>query len=317
MPTVSVIIPTYNRPEYVKRAVESVMAQTYGDWELIVVDDGCPTGRISKIIQSYQEKDRRIRCVRQPNGGVNRARNTGIRMSFGKYVAFLDDDDQWAPEKLQKQVHFMELHPEIGLCYARLAIVRFTNGTKDDSKTLPKGLATGFEELLYGDWIATSTFMIRRSCLDSVDWFDPRYPIAQDYDLLIRFVQKWKVGALPDALAFTVKDDRARSSTDLVKSSINAMEVLQNLELTADYAQYRPLVHRHIARIEYILAREYAEGGKYFPAAIHFLKSLAIFPLVGTFFRRKDESDLQLAIRIVKTYAAVPYCFLKGLIHGR
>src|SRR5436309_7380613 len=113
MPKVSVIIPVFNGERYIRQTIESVLAQTYRDFELLVIDDGSTDGT-AEAVKEY-EKD--LRYVHQGNGGASKARNQGIRFSQGKYIAFLDADDLWEPEKLTIQVEFLERNPKIGLVH--------------------------------------------------------------------------------------------------------------------------------------------------------------------------------------------------------
>ena len=164
MPTVSVIIPTYKRAAYLKEAVESVLAQTFEDWELIVVDDGSPDNT-GEIVETLRQRDHRIRYIRQSNGGWCAAQNIGVSHAKGNYIALLDNDDLWLPEKLNVQVSFMESHPEIGFCYTRFQIYRETENGLEKGKLFPELLATKFEEVPCA-FIAPSSVMIKKSCLD-------------------------------------------------------------------------------------------------------------------------------------------------------
>ncbi len=113
MPTVSIVMPVYNAEAFVAEAIDSVLAQTYDDWELLVCDD-CSTDSSNRIIATYAERDPRIRLMRlDTNGGAAVARNTALRAARGRYIAFLDCDDLWKPSKLERQLAFMREH-----CYA-------------------------------------------------------------------------------------------------------------------------------------------------------------------------------------------------------
>jgi glycosyltransferase involved in cell wall biosynthesis len=117
MPSVSVIIPTYNRARIVVKAIESVLAQTFRDFEIIVIDDGSTDDTVA-VLAGFGE---RIRLVRQANQGVSAARNAGIRLASGKWIAFLDSDDQWHPTKLEKQLQALEKHGG-DICFARCVL---------------------------------------------------------------------------------------------------------------------------------------------------------------------------------------------------
>ena len=109
-PTVSVVIPVYNGDRYLAEAITSVLDQTYKNFELIVVDDGSTDGS-AEIAKSYKQA---VLYTFQPNGGLSKARNTGLALARGKYIAFLDHDDLWLPHKLARQVTYLDSHPDVG-----------------------------------------------------------------------------------------------------------------------------------------------------------------------------------------------------------
>ncbi|MBI4683838.1 MAG: glycosyltransferase family 2 protein [Nitrospirae bacterium] len=123
---VSVIIPTYNRADFLPQTIQSILNQTYQDWELIVVDDGSKD-ITEDIVDGFKAKDRKIEYFYQVNKGAGAARNSGIRKSSGNYIAFLDSDDEWLPEKLERQVDFMRNNPEYDFCYTADKVVSSDN----------------------------------------------------------------------------------------------------------------------------------------------------------------------------------------------
>ena len=244
---VSVIIPTYNRPDYVERAIESVRAQTFRDWELIVVDDGS-AAETCAVLKPLALQDKRIRVLRIANCGTAAARNRGLEKASGKYVAFLDDDDEWLPEMLEVEVGFIESHPEIGLCYSRLQILREVDGKMDDRTVFPKIMGTGFPDLLTRCLIMPSTAIMRRSCLTELGGFDPAYVLQDDTDLWLRFSQRFKIAAIDRALARTHKDGRVQKSHNFVASLKSAINVISHLKLQPGFERYEGLRTRHIAK---------------------------------------------------------------------
>jgi glycosyltransferase involved in cell wall biosynthesis len=189
---VSVIIPAYNPGPYLREAVTSVLGQTYGNWELVVVDDGS-----TEDISNQIPKDRRIELVRQSNMGLSMARNAGIMKSRGGLVAFLDADDVWLPEKLQRQMKVLEERPEAVLCHSQMRLV--------DGEGRPGGLGWGggyetYEELLDGCGVCISSVLMRRETLFACGLFDPLLKSTQDYDLWLKAGRLGRLAAIRDAL---------------------------------------------------------------------------------------------------------------------
>ena len=181
LPTVSVIIPTYNRDWSLRDAIDSVLAQTYTDFELIVVDDGS-TDRTHDILGAYGD---RLRQIHQVNRGVSAARNCGIGVSTGRLIAFLDSDDIWLPEKLAVQAAFFELNRSALICQTEEIWIR--NGMRVNPRKKhrkPSGII--FEPSLALCLISPSAVMVRRKLFEDVGLFDEELPACEDYDLWLR-----------------------------------------------------------------------------------------------------------------------------------
>ncbi|MDQ3809566.1 MAG: glycosyltransferase, partial [Chloroflexota bacterium] len=176
-PVVSVIIPTYNRAAYLREAVASVRAQTYATWELIVVDDGS-TDDTWAYLSSLREH--RLRVIAQAHcGNPASLRNVGLRAARGEYIAFLDSDDLWAPEKLETQLRDLVAHPDHRWSYSK---VRFIDGKSQEipeSRFAPWRPYSGmiFEELLIHEAkIACPTVLTERSLIEEASGFDESLP---------------------------------------------------------------------------------------------------------------------------------------------
>jgi glycosyltransferase involved in cell wall biosynthesis len=181
MPRVSVIIPSYNCARYLGRAIDSVNAQTYKDYEILVVDDGS-TDDTKDVAMQY---GRKVTYLYQQNHGVSTARNHAISKASGELLAYLDADDMWYPEKLERQVAFLDAHQECGMVHGEMSVIneqdeilhlRFYEETKRD---VPQGYCV--PKLLMRCHIQTLTVVERRSSFDRVGVFDDRLPIVQDY----------------------------------------------------------------------------------------------------------------------------------------
>ncbi len=180
MPTVTVIIPTYNRAGFLKEAIDSVFAQDFCDFELIVVDDGS-TDETPQVLAPYPN----IRVLRQHRRGVSAARNSGISATTGRFVAFLDSDDLWLPQKLSAQVAFFKTQPGALACQTEEIWIR--NGVRVNPKKRhkkPSGMI--FEPSLKLCLVSPSAVMVKRSLLDEVGRFDENLPVCEDYDLWLR-----------------------------------------------------------------------------------------------------------------------------------
>lgn len=180
-PTVSIIIPTYNRARLVGRAIQSALDQTYQDFEVIVIDDGS-TDNTEEIVKSIN--DPRIRYVRHSeNRGGSAARNTGIKVAHGEYIAFLDSDDEWLPEKLQHQLKILrEADEEVGLVYSGFVRV-YPDGKVKGHRDVAKGISIGFP----------SRWLVKSKVLESIEGFDETLPALTDTEISIRIRQKYAV----------------------------------------------------------------------------------------------------------------------------
>jgi len=194
-PLVSVIIPTYNRATTIVRAIESVLNQTYKNFELIVVDDNS-TDNTEKVLSHYIANSRINYIKLTKNIGGGGARNRGITEAKGEFVAFQDSDDQWMLDKLEKQMKVFEDNTEIDIVFSRIQ----KNG--DISTAFPKRDITRsqniYTELLKDNYIGTVTAVIRKEKLKEVGGFDQSLPRLQDWDLFIRLAQNAKFYMHPD-----------------------------------------------------------------------------------------------------------------------
>ncbi len=181
-PAVSIVMPVYNTERYLAGAIQSVLAQTFEDFELLVLDDGSP-GNPEEIVTGFD--DSRIRFVRHPNGGPAFTRNQGVRLSRGRYVAFLDSDDEWVPEKLARQIAILECRQDIGVVYSQRDTIdefgRMVRGFK------PK-LHDGFvlNELYVDNFICMSSAVLRREVFEQSGYIDESLRMSEDFDFWLR-----------------------------------------------------------------------------------------------------------------------------------
>jgi glycosyltransferase involved in cell wall biosynthesis len=195
MPRVSVIIPTHNRKAFVLEAVDSVFAQTYEDYELIVVDDGSTDGT-GRALEQHGE---RLHYLYQANEGVSAARNCGLAHTQGEFISFLDSDDLWLPKKLAIQVAFMDQHPEAQICYTDELWIR--RGVRvNPKKRHAKYSGEIYRHCLPLCIISPSSALMRRGLFEQVGTFDPGLPVCEDYDLWLRVAARFPVFFIPQRL---------------------------------------------------------------------------------------------------------------------
>ncbi len=181
MPTVSVIIPSYNRAGMLKEAIESVLHQDFDDFELIVVDDGS-TDDTPELLESYPS----VRMVRQEQTrGVSGARNAGLEQSSGRFIAFLDSDDLWLPQKLSAQTTFFQMHTDAIICQTEEIWIR--NGARINPRNRHKKCSGMiFERSVELCLVSPSAVMMRKELFDEVGLYDETMPACEDYDLWLR-----------------------------------------------------------------------------------------------------------------------------------
>lgn len=234
MSTTSIIIPTRNRHTLLRRAIGSIRSQTYTDWELIVVDDGSSPSAEPAV---HEFHDSRISYVRheQPRGG-GAARNTGIRMARGSYVAFLDDDDQWVPEKLRVQMDaFTQAPDDVGFCFS--AVTNEYDDHQEQSR-VPDGIANYLAQALGNPkGFLTVTLVVRRPVFDVVGMFDERFPSHQETDLVIRMARRYRGLGINQSLVRVNMGSGYQRTGGVLERRIAGREMLIRKHLT-DFQRY-------------------------------------------------------------------------------
>jgi GT2 family glycosyltransferase len=235
---VSVIIPTYNRGWIIKEAIDSVLAQDYTEFELIVVDDGS-TDQTSEVLDSYRND---IKVLSQKNKGVSAARNRGIAEASGKFITFLDSDDLWLPKKLSVQIEFFNQTPDALICQTEEVWIR--NGLRVNPKKRhkkPSGMI--FKPSLELCLVSPSAVMIQRSLFDRVGEFDETLPACEDYDLWLRISCSFPIHLIDTPLIIKRggHGDQLSKGAGLDKFRIKAIEKIIKSGLLSD-AQHRAAV---------------------------------------------------------------------------
>ena len=196
MTTVSVIIPSYNRKPLVSRAIDSVLQQTFRDFEIIVVDDASTDGTGEYLAQKYGKKI--VYLYLPQNCGVAEARNEGMKAARSTFIAFLDSDDLWYPQKLQLQMDLFNADDSLGLVYTGFFQTDISGKRISQNTPFLKGMI--YDELICGNRFATSTVIIKKTCTQNIGYFNARYSPAEDYEYWIRICKKFNVDFAPEPL---------------------------------------------------------------------------------------------------------------------
>ena len=253
---VSVIIPSYNRWPMLGEAVDSVLAQTAREHELIVVDDGS-TDKTPRRLRDYGA---RLTMLSQSRRGVAAARNLGARQASGRYLAFLDSDDTWHPVKLERQLAFMERNPEVEICQTDEIWVR--NGVRVNPRhrhRKPSGDI--FRASLDLCLVSPSAVMMRRELFERVGGFDESLPVCEDYDLWLRIAKDVEVPLIPEALVTKRgghADQLSRSTWGFDRFRVTSLANLLEAGLEGEKAEW---ALEAMAKKVTILARGFRKRG--------------------------------------------------------
>ena len=197
-PTVSVVLPVYNRVAYVEEAVESILSQTLEDFEFIIIDDGSTDGS-GDLLSAYAQADKRIRLRRRENRGLITSLNEGIDMARGHYIARMDSDDCSYPQRFVRQVAFLDRHPAIGVVGSKIEFID-ADGQVNGAWPMPTNPDMIAWKLLFNNCLCHPSVMMRRSALAAVGGYATWAEYAEDYELWTRLLQTTRIANLPDVL---------------------------------------------------------------------------------------------------------------------
>lgn len=285
MVKVSVVIPTHNRSELLINSIKSVLKQDFEDFEVIIVDDASSDDTAEKV---KCIKDQRLKYykIEKPKGG-NHARNFGVNKSEGEYVAFLDDDDEWHPGKLSKQLQKFEAKKTVGLVYTAVEIIYTDENVK--YVTRPKEDGDLSKKILLKNHIGTtSCVMAKKTILEEVGGFDEKLPARQDYDLWIRICKLCDVAFVDEPLVLYYNRNNSTQVSTNIEKYLRAVEIMEQ-KYEDDFLQLSKREQKYIkskvcfsAGNRLIRNKDCREGRKYLLRSMRMkftIKSFALYLL--------------------------------------
>jgi len=265
MAKVSVIIPTYNRAGFLRTAIISVLNQSFQDFEIIVVDDAS-TDNTPEVVTHFG--DERIKYIRNNTSkGAAGSRNVAIMSSTCTYIAFLDDDDEWLPKKLQMQISILE-KSSIDIVGIHTGIIQIE---KVGRKIFSQEIVENGEDPFESNYITTSSVLLRRSCFERVGLFDENMPTGSDYDMWIRILTKFRFEYIDEPLVKYYI--HGAGLTDDYGKKIEGMEMLQK-----KYGEMFSLHNRHYSDQHFHLGLYYCYNGNIRKGRKAYLKAIWFFP---------------------------------------
>jgi glycosyltransferase involved in cell wall biosynthesis len=285
MPRISVIIPTYNSAQYICDAIDSVLSQTSRDYEIIVVDDGSKDCT-PEVLRKYGD---RILYLYQENGGANSARSRGLRDAKGEYIALIDADDQWLPDKLQEQVEFMDAFSEIDLVFSDFYNISdkgifeqtFFNNNKTFGKIRTKSISDNrphwkvfdqdfLYEYLGGNFVLQSTLMVRRDICISFNMFARNdLELRSMYQFLLKYLHQLKIGFIDKVLVHRRIHDS--------NITLNAEKYYKNTIVICEEASEYPGMDGRCRRfLKKELINNYFRLGKYYSLKGNFIEARSV-----------------------------------------
>lgn len=273
-PLVSVVITCYNYGEYVKHSIESVLNQTYSNLEIIIINDGS-TDSSDEVISKYLI-NKNIKYIKQENKGQAVAKNEGIKNSIGEYIAFLDADDIWVSDKLEKQINIIISRPNIGLVYSSMQIIDNDNNiveTNINNIYLKNKSGKVTNDLLYDNFVPFSSALITRKCIESAGCFNENIKMGIDWDLWLRISLDFEFDYVDERLILYRSGHPCQMSKNISQRLNSAENIFNNF--IYKYGHLLDKKHIRGARLymnynrgSYYLSTNYLKSFTYFAKAM-------------------------------------------------
>jgi glycosyltransferase involved in cell wall biosynthesis len=318
-PLVSVVIPTHNRAHYITEAIDSVLAQTYPYYEIIVIDDGS-TDNTREVLRGYGD---RVRYFHQDGRGQAHARNRAVSEARGKYIAMLDDDDVWLPNKLELQVATLEQDDGVGFVGTDMYITD-ASGNIIDRWGKPPSVPETFESLFEENILGAPSVMIRKRLIEEVGGFDESLRTTDDYDLWLRLarVSRFKCLAVPTVKWRMHGSNKHKDRPQKLKDRVRILTRPDNIGHLGFVAR-----RLRMAKLYFEYAEEFRGLGLPGLAARTYLRAVVSYPFIGRYYWTQGGTGPRgwRPCRILTPYSRAVLCSLRalpirrgaGVLHGR
>ena len=238
---ISVVIPLYNKEKQIAKTLQTVLNQTYQNFEIVIVNDGSTDGSVEEVLRI---SDSRIRLVNQENGGVSAARNRGIDEAKGEYIAFQDSDDIWIADKLERQMKLFEFDEQLDFVYSKLRYkIDDTHSMilPDERISYDNKIGNIYNQLLWDNLIPFSSLVVKKNRLNAVGKMDNSFSALEDYDFVLRIAKNYKAGFVDEVLveAAISSDGISSNSYNYLISSCKLLGKYKN-----DYIKTETFNHR-------------------------------------------------------------------------
>ncbi|GAB6066979.1 hypothetical protein JCM13664_02970 [Methylothermus subterraneus] len=280
-PLVSILMPVFNGEKYISQTIESVLSQTYKNYEIIIVNDGSTDHSYQKI-KPYLRLSH-LKYIEQDNAGVASARNAALQLAKGNYFALLDQDDLWHPEKLTKQIDLFKSNPKLGLVHCHAVPINATGEILPANPWWPRPTPPrAFEEIFLANPIHSCTAVFCRTALEQIGGFDPSPAIlfADEYDLWLRIAATFEVGYIPETLSYyrLHSENNSRDTIRMITSTLNVLKKTQH-----DFPEQVSCIQRQNLRKRYAylylnLAEEQRRTGMRLHGITNYLKAAIYAP---------------------------------------
>ena len=274
---VSIIIPTYNRANLIGKSISSVLNQTFKNFEVIVIDDGS-IDDTERVVKSFN--DPRIKYIKcEKNKGACAARNVGIEIAKGKYIAFQDSDDEWLPEKLERQMRIFKTLPQESIVYTGFWRIKNNKKTYVPLDRVKQKEGNIYKELLRGNFVSTQTLLVKKECFEKLGMFDKNLPRFQDWDLVLRLAKYYNFKFIDEPLALCYFTSKSISTDS--NALLKAFKIIEE-------KYFKDLSDKLLAKHYFRVGNSLCLGGEFKLGRSYFVKSAKLsflnFSLIAFLF---------------------------------